>query len=114
MEKTDTSIDGIFFMPYLDQQELDIIQYQLDQKESPEITLTARHEYKTIPSNVTSAEVLEIIPRYGLNNNHLYRLRVAVGEGEATIVLDYPEHQFTIEESNQEFNEVIISSFQEI
>lgn len=116
MEKKGTDIEEIFFIPNFCNNEFMMFTEQLKQKNSraPEITLMARHRSIPISGNGTVAQIVKTIPRYEQNNNHLHRMDVEIkGGGRATIVLDYPEHQFTIEESNQKFNEVITSSFQE-
>lgn len=106
----------IYFMPCIGSAEMEEIKSQLRRGRRPEIGLSARHQTDYVPANITVFHVVEVISRSEHPDSrtlyNLHRIKVAKDDAEAVIILDFPEHMFSIEESNNQFNELILRSLE--
>lgn len=114
MDEFEVTIHDIFFMPCLEAHDVDIMMSHLLDGKTTKIGLAARHYTDEISSNITVCEIVEVIPRLSDGPDQLlHRIKVTVGGGFATIILDYPNHEFSIEESDKKFASIILDSFSE-
>lgn len=114
MEENVIKIEDIYFMPYIGPRDVEEIKLLLEKNVHPQITLSACHVNEKVPANATTFLVTQVItPSYEGHNLQVLsfqKIEVEKDEAKAIITLDYSELKFTIDQANDQFKELILTS----